>query len=86
LVLKKDGDSYTGTMTDSFGYANQAVLKGVKFEKDALSFYFLISTGEQDMRVDASLKLSGGKLVGTWSSEGGDSGSFELERKKKPAL
>ena len=83
LTLKKDGDSYAGTITDSLGLVNQAALKGMKFDKDTFSFYFMASTGEQDLRVDTILKVSGGKLVGTWTSEAGDSGSFELEHKKQ---
>ena len=82
LVLKKEGNSYTGTVTDSMGMLNQTPLKEVKLEKGALSFYFMVFTGESELRVDSTLKISDGKLSGTWSSAAGDSGSYEFERKK----
>ena len=41
LVLKKDGASYTGNITDSMGMLNATVLEKVKLEKDTLSFEFL---------------------------------------------
>ncbi len=82
LMLKKDGDTYLGVMNDTLGMVNQAVLKDVKYENGTLTFNFAADAGEQQVRVDASLTLTGDKLVGNWTSAGGDSGTFELERQK----
>jgi hypothetical protein len=83
LVLKKDGDSYSGTLSDSMGMADQAPLQKVKLEKDSLSFYFILFPGSQDTRIDVAIKVTEAKLLGTWTTEAGDSGAFELQRKKQ---
>jgi hypothetical protein len=82
MVLKKEGTSYAGTVTDSMGLAVAAVLEKVKFEKDTLSFEFLVHPGEQDVRVRVTLKVTGEKLAGSWESEQGDTAALELVRKK----
>jgi hypothetical protein len=82
LVLKKDGASYTGTITDSMGMLNAAVLEKVKLEKDTLSFEFLVLTSTEQIRVRSTLKVTGDKLVGSWESEQGDTGALEMVRKK----
>ena len=82
LVLKKDGASYSGTITDSMGMLNAAVLEKVKLEKDTLSFEFLVVTQGGDVRVRSTLKVSGDKLVGSWESEQGDTSALEMVRKK----
>jgi hypothetical protein len=82
LVLKKDGASYTGTISDAMGMVNQAVLESVKTGDGTLSFQFIAHTGDQEIRVSTTLKISGDKLVGSWITESGDTGPMELERKK----
>lgn len=82
LVLKKDGTSYTGTMSDTMGMVNQAALESVKIENGTLSFQFVAHTGDQEIRVTTTLKISGEKLVGSWVTETGDTGPVEMERKK----
>ncbi|MGA2262246.1 MAG: hypothetical protein ABSH28_12510 [Acidobacteriota bacterium] len=82
LVLKKDGASYTGTISDTMGMMNQAALESVKIADGTLSFQFVAHTGEQEIRVTITLKISGDKLVGSWVTESGDTGPVEMERKK----
>jgi len=82
LVLKKDGPAYSGTLTDSMGMLTEAVLEKVKVEKDTISFEFLAATGGGPIRVRSTLKVSEGKLVGSWASEQGDTGALEFARKK----
>jgi hypothetical protein len=82
LVLKKDGASYTGNITDSMGMLNATVLEKVKLEKDTLSFEFMVTTESGQIRVRSTLKVGGDKLVGSWESEGGDTGALEMVRKK----
>jgi len=82
LVLKKDGSSYTGTITDSMGMLNAAVLEKVKLEKDTLSFEFLAVTESVEIRIKSTLKASKDKLVGSWESEQGDTAALEMVRKK----
>ena len=82
LVLKKDGASYTGNITDTMGMLNAAVLEKVKLEKDTLSFEFLVVTEGGDIRVRSTLKVSKDKLVGSWETEQGDTAALEMVRKK----
>jgi len=82
LVLKKEGATYAGTITDTMGMLNAAVLEKVKLEKDTLSFEFLVLVGNGQVRVKSTLKVSEDKLVGSWESEEGDTGALELGRKK----
>jgi hypothetical protein len=82
LVLKKDGSSYTGNITDSMGMLNATVLEKVKLEKDTISFEFLVVTEGGDVRVRSTFKVSKDKLVGSWESEQGDTAALEMVRKK----
>jgi hypothetical protein len=83
LVLKKDAASYTGTLTDSMGMANAAILEKVAVAKDALTFEFVITTGSGEaVRIRVALKISGEKLVGSWESDDGATGNLEMSRKK----
>jgi hypothetical protein len=82
LVLKKDGTSYTGTISDAMGMVNQAALESVKIANGTLSFQFIARVGEQEIRVTTTLKISGDKLVGSWVTEAGDTGPVDMERKK----
>ncbi len=82
LVLKKDGEVYTGTVSDSMGMVNEAVLQKVKFENSTLSFEFAVPVGEQNIMVTTSLKYTEEKLVGSWMTFNGDVGSLEMKRTK----
>jgi hypothetical protein len=82
LVLKKDGASYTGTLSDSMGMAVSVPLEKVKIEKGTLTFEFVVQTGEQPMRIYTTLKISGEKLIGSWTSEDNSTGNLEMTRKK----
>jgi hypothetical protein len=82
LVLKKDGASYSGTFSDSMGMANAVPLENIKLEKDTLTFEFVVNVGDTSIRIYTTLKISGEKLVGSWTSEANDTGSLELSRKK----
>ncbi len=82
MVLKKAGNAYTGTISDSLGMVNGAPLEKVKFENDTLSFEFVVPAGGQDHRARTTLKISGEKLVGSWETEDGASGALEMARMK----
>jgi hypothetical protein len=82
MVLKKAGDSYTGTISDSLGMLNGTPLEKVKFEKDTLIFEFIVSTGGQEIRARTTFKISGEKLVGSWETEDGATGPLEMTRTK----
>lgn len=82
LVLKKTGDSYTGTISDSLGMLNTTPLEKVKLENDVLSFEVVVLVSTRNIRVRTTLKISSEKLAGSWEAEDGSSGLLEMVRAK----
>jgi hypothetical protein len=86
LVLNKAGDSYTGNIT--VATAKAAPLENLKIEdEDTFSFSFSMLVGKDTVKVTAKLdilddKELGHKLVGAWTMESGEYGSFDLSPKK----
>lgn len=86
LVLKKAGDSYSGSIT--VATAKEVALENVKIEdEDTFSFAFRMLVGKDTVKVTAKLdvlndKVMGHKLLGAWTMETGEYGSFDLEPKK----
>ena len=81
LVLHKEGEAYSGTVSDSMGMANEAKLENAKFVDGTLTGEFTIFNGSDYMKIKLTLKLSGDSLVGNWESADGETGSLELKRK-----
>jgi len=81
LVLHKEGEAYSGTVSDSMGMANEAKLENGKLENGTLTGEFQIFNGSDYMKIKLTLKLSGDLLVGNWESADGETGSLELKRK-----
>jgi len=85
VVLKKEGASYAGTVTDSLQMAQEAAIQNVKFEAGELSFDFTIFDGQDYLTVHATAKLAESKLVGKWEVVGQNSvGELSLERVPVP--
>ncbi len=82
MILKKGGDSYSGTISDSLGMLKGTPLEKAKFESDTISFEFVVTVGTDQVRVSMTLRMSGEKLSGTWESEDGSRGTLELSRTK----
>ncbi len=81
IVLKKDGASYAGTVTDGLGMAQEAAIQNVKLEAEELSFDFTIFDGQEYQTVRTTAKVVDKKLVGKWAVVESDStGEFSLER------
>jgi len=81
LVLKKEGETYSGTVTDSMQLANESKLENAKFADGTLTAEFIIFNGSDYMRISLTLKVSGELLVGHWEDPGGETGNLELKRK-----
>ena len=64
------------------GLANESPLENVKFENNTLTAEFVIFNGEENVRISMTLEVSGGRLVGEWQSEDGETGPLDLECKK----
>jgi hypothetical protein len=80
LVLEKNEGSYSGTVTDSVGYANQADLENLEFKDNALSFSFQIFNGTSYQTIFVTLAVDGDKMSGSWENDEGESGNILLER------
>jgi hypothetical protein len=82
MVLEKDGDSYSGTLTDTVGYANKTNLENVDFAEGKLSFSFQIFDGTSFQTIYVVLTVEGDKMSGSWENDQGESGNILLERAK----
>jgi hypothetical protein len=81
LVLQKDGETYSGTFTDSMQLANESKLENTNFVDGTLTAEFMIFNGADYIRISLALKVSGELLVGNWSEPSGGTGNLELKRK-----
>jgi 2-polyprenyl-3-methyl-5-hydroxy-6-metoxy-1,4-benzoquinol methylase len=82
LVLDRDEESYSGTISDEVGLVQQAPLLDVRFANGSLTFAFTASLSSRDLRIEVTLRLEAGRLVGLWTAESGDTGPFDFERKR----
>jgi len=81
LVLEKIDGEYSGTITDSLGFAEDAELKDIEFKGNTLTFNFTTFDGFEYATVYATLTVEGNKMSGNWETEDGNSSTVELERK-----
>jgi hypothetical protein len=82
MVLEKAEDSYSGTLTDTVGYANKTNLENVAFAEGKLSFSFQIFDGTSFQTIYVVLTVDGDKMAGAWENDQGESGNIFLERAK----
>ncbi len=86
IVLKKSGDSYTGTIT--VATAKAVPMENLKLEdEDTFTFEFILPVDNANVKVKARLnvvsdKVVGNKLMGAWTMETGEYGTLDLSRKK----
>ncbi len=81
LVLEKINGEYSGTFTDSLGFAEDAELEEIEFKDNTLTFSFTIFNGFEYAMIYATLTVEGNKMSGNWETEDGSSGPVELEKK-----
>lgn len=78
LTLQKDNGTYSGTISDSLGMAQDEECMDIEFKEGILTFYFTIFDGNEYTTVYMSLTVEEGKMSGSWEIEDGTSGSIEL--------
>lgn len=81
LTLKKEGETYSGTVSDSMGLAVESKLENAQFKDGTLTAEFIIFNGSDYVRISLVLKVKEEMLVGHWSDPGGETGSLEMKRK-----
>lgn len=82
LTLRKEGETYSGTLSDSMGMAVESKLENVQYADGTLKAEFVIFNGSDYVRIRLTLKYSEGILVGHWADPGDETGSLELKRKE----
>ncbi len=80
LTLEKSEGTYKGKITDSLGMVTDADISNVAFADQKLTFDFYLDEG---VPISVELTLTDGKLVGSWSDDGGSSSGMELAREPK---
>jgi hypothetical protein len=79
MILEKTADGYKGKISDSLGLVTEAAIYSFVFKDNKVTLSFAINDGTE---IAVELTLTEGKLVGTWSDPGGESGSLELSKQK----
>jgi hypothetical protein len=82
LVIEKAGDTYTGTISDSFGMLVDAQCEDLDYKDNVLSFNISIYDGYSTMTVYITLKVEGNTMTGQWETEEGDTGEITMEKKE----
>ena len=82
LVIKKDGDKLTGTMT--YQDKQEAKLKDLKFKDGELTFSAERELMDNKFTVEYKMKVEGDKLKGKGAVEvGGEKREFDIEGKRE---
>ncbi len=84
VTLKKDGQSYTGTIVDELGYMPEGTeFIDVTLKGNDLSLSFKANGGGGIVVIKSTLTVNGDTMTGRWDDEQyGESGTVELARKK----
>ena len=82
LVFAKKEGKWTGTFSDTMGYASEASCEDIVIEGQSMSFHFDISDGYDVQTIYVSLRIEGDTMTGAWENEGGEGAEIKLERKK----
>ena len=82
LIIKKEADAYTATISDSLGMLTDTECEEIEFKEGTLTFNFTISQGYDSMTVWMNLDVEGDKMSGYWETGDGSQGQVNLERVK----
>jgi hypothetical protein len=80
LVLKKDKESYTGTVVDSLQMiVPWTEIQNVKVEGNVITLMFPLTDGNM---ISCTLTLAGGKMTGDWIHPEGSTGTIDFDKKE----
>lgn len=82
MILEKAGDTYTATLSDSFGMITDAECEDLEYEDNVLTFNFAIYDGYSSMTVYITLEVEGNTMTGEWETEEGETGAITMEKKE----
>jgi hypothetical protein len=81
LVLKREGNAYTGLCTDAAKVVVAPEITNVAFKEGTLTFDIGVSNGTNTFTVHISLKVEGDQMAGRWVTDDGESADLRLARK-----
>lgn len=82
LVLAKEGEAYSGKISDDAGMMPVMDIKNVAYKDGTLTFEIDFPNEAGTSRIAIELKLEGETLKGSWVDPNGNSNIIELNRKK----
>jgi hypothetical protein len=82
LSLKKEGDVYSGQISDQAGIIPVMDIKNAAYKDGLLTFEIDFPNDTGTARIAIELKLEGETLKGSWMDPDGNSNIIELTRKK----
>jgi len=81
VFAKKDG-MWTGTFSDTMGYASEAECEEIKVDGHTVTLHFDISDDYEIQTIYVTLNVEGDTMTGAWENEVGDGAEIKLEKKK----
>jgi len=81
LVLKREGDTYTGLCTDAAKVIVAPEVSNVAFKEGTLTFDIGVSNGTSTFAVHILLKVDGDQMTGRSATDDGESAELRLARK-----
>jgi hypothetical protein len=81
IFAKKEG-KWTGTFTDTMGFASDAPCEEIKLDGTSLTFHFEITDGYDVQTIYVALTVEGDSMTGAWENEGGEGAEIKMEKKK----
>lgn len=81
IKIKKDGDSYSGTISSSFADKDYE-MKDIVVSGSSLTFYYTAEFGGNSLKVEFSVTIDGNSFEGTMTA--GNFGSFPVQGTKEP--
>ena len=81
-TIKYENGVFSGSVTDEFGYMNNAPIKNFVLENDKITFDIVVSVPEGDMMVKVKGTFKDNSIEGTWEIvEMGESGTWSAKKK-----
>ena len=82
IVIKKTGNVYSGTITDSYGYINAAELKDIKLDKNKLTFTYVGTSPNGSVVMENIMTIKSNEMTGTFkTTDGTFSGTYKMKKK-----
>ncbi len=82
LVFGKKDGKWTGTFSDTMGYASEAECQDIKIDGHTVTLYFEINDGYDVQTIYVTLQVEEDSMTGAWENEAGEGAEIKLSKKK----